>query len=177
MADNLRSLFLTAEQTLTQLNYEAYLVHCRWMKYTLELAKIAGNKGEIPVAAVIIDSLDNLLAEAVNSKELHHDATAHAEILTIRKASQAKQNWCLQGCTLYVNLEPCAMCAGAIIQSRIGLLVYGASEPKTGAIRTVINLPDSDCSNHRLQVIAGIQEESCRQQLQTWFGQQRNRNR
>ncbi|MCC0176369.1 nucleoside deaminase [Waterburya agarophytonicola K14] len=144
------------------------------MEYAIALAKTAGNAGEIPVAAIILDSQGNLIAEATNHKERYQDATAHAEILAIRTASKVQQNYYLQDCTLYVTLEPCPMCAGAIIQSRLNLLVYGADEPKTGAIRTVTNLPDSCCSNHRLKVLAGIKSESCRQQLQTWFSQRRN---
>jgi len=161
-------------QTLLQLNYDNYLVHSRWIKYCTELAQTAGDLGEVPVGAIIIDSQGNLIASAANCKYSLQDATAHAEILVIQKASKIIHNWCLKDCTLYVTLEPCPMCAGAIIQSRIGLLVYGADDPKTGAIRTVMNLPDSDCSNHRLQVLAGIQEESCRQQLQSWFQNKRN---
>ena len=162
-------------QTLQQLNYDSYLVHSKWMKYCIELARLAGERGEVPVGAVIIDSKGNLVASAANRKHQLQDATAHAEILAIQQASKITQNWCLKNYTLYVTLEPCPMCAGAIIQSRIGLLVYGADEPKTGAIRTVMNLPDSYCSNHRLKVLAGIQEASCRQQLQSWFENRRTR--
>lgn len=164
----------TIKQTLDELNYDAYLTHCHWMEYALQLAQQAGEMGEVPVGAVIIDAEGKLIAEGANCKQRNQDATAHAEILAIRAASKVKKNWCLQNCTLYVTLEPCPMCAGAIIQSRLKLLVYGADEPKTGAIRTVINLPDSDCSNHRLQVLAGIKEESCRQQLQSWFSKRRS---
>ena len=176
MAKKLRRFNLKGDRALSQLTYDTYQIHCRWMEYCLKLAQEAGNRGEVPVAALIVDKSGNLIAEAANNKETYRDATAHAEILAIRQASKIKQNWCLQDCTLYVTLEPCAMCAGAIINSRIGLLVYGASEPKTGAVRTTINLPDSACSNHRLQVIAGIKEDFCRQQLQDWFTQQRNNN-
>lgn len=158
-----------------ELNYDSYLIHCDWMKYALKLADIAGTLGEIPVGAVIIDAQGKLLAQAANRKEREQDATAHAEILAIRAASQTLQSWNLKNCTLYVTLEPCPMCAGAIIQSRLQLLVYGTDDPKTGAIRTVTNLPDSSCSNHRLQVLAGIKELECRQQLRTWFGQRRKK--
>ena len=164
----------TEMRSLFQLDYESYLIHCGWMEYALRLAQTAGSLGEIPVGAVIVDAQGNLLAEAANRKEREQDATAHAEILAIRAANKVKQSWYLKNCTLYVTLEPCPMCAGAIIHSRLSLLVYGADEPKTGAIRTVTNLPDSSCSNHRLQVIAGIKETSCRQQLQTWFSHHRN---
>nr|WP_233219778.1 tRNA adenosine(34) deaminase TadA [Pleurocapsa sp. CCALA 161] len=158
---------------LAELDYSGYLIHSRWMEFAFQLAKTAADLEEVPVGAVIIDRQGNLIAEAVNRKTREQDPTAHAEILAIRTATKKKQSYYLQDCTLYVTLEPCPMCAGAIIHSRLGLLVYGADDPKTGAIRSVINLPDSCCSNHRLKVLAGIKETSCRQQLQTWFSRQR----
>ncbi len=173
MNRKLKSHYRTVKETFAELNYDAYLIHCQWMEYAIALAQTAGNAGEIPVAAIIVDEQNNLVAEASNHKERNRDATAHAEMLAISAASKIKQNYYLKNCTLYVTLEPCPMCAGAIIQARLGLLVYGADEPKTGAIRTVINLPDSYCSNHRLKVLAGIKSESCRQQLQTWFSNKR----
>lgn len=175
MARQKRSRYGHVVKTLTQLDYEAYVVHRSWMEYAIKLAQRAGDAGEVPVGAVIVDVQGDLIAQAINSKEKEQDATAHAELLAIRRACKVKQNWNLGDCTLYVTLEPCAMCAGAIINSRLKLLVYGASEPKTGAIRTVINLPDSDCSNHRLRVIDGIHEATCRHQLQAWFSRQRRK--
>ena len=154
-------------------NYESYLIHRSWMEYALKLAQTAAELGEVPVGAVVVDEGGNLIAEAVNRKAREQDPTAHAEVLAIRSATRKLQSCYLSSCTLYVTLEPCPMCAGAIIQSRLKLLVYGASDPKTGAIRTVANLPDSCCSNHRLRVLAGIKEESCLQQLQTWFANHR----
>lgn len=159
---------------LARLNYNAYTIHCRWMKYALRLAQNAGGLGEIPVGAVIIDSQGNLLSEAANRKQRERDPTAHAEMLAIRTATKISNSCYLKNCTLYVTLEPCPMCAGAIVQSRLGLLVYGADDPKTGAIRTVTNLPNGYCSNHHLKVIAGIEETICRQQLQNWFNNRRH---
>lgn len=154
--------------------YSEYLIHRQWMNRALELALCAGDAGEVPVGAVIIDSSGNLIAEGENRKERDLEPTAHAEIIAIRKAAQILQTWRLHGCTLYVTLEPCPMCAGAIVQARLGLLVYGVDDPKTGAIRTVTNIPDSAASNHRLRVIGGILESSCRQCLQAWFARRRN---
>ena len=163
------------EQTLIKLvlDYDAYLTHKYWMQQAISLAEAAGNRGDVPVGAIITDKSGNLLAAAANSKEKTQDATAHAEIIAIREASQKKNNWHLDDCTLYVTLEPCPMCAGAIIHSRVSLLVYGADDPKTGAIYTVLNLPHSCASNHQPQVIAGIEETKCRQQLQDWFAKKR----
>lgn len=159
--------------SLAQLDYDSYQTHCRWMEYTLKLARIAGNAGEVPVAAIIVNGQGKLLAEAGNRKLREQDPTAHAEMIAIRTASKAIKNCYLKNCTLYVTLEPCPMCAGALIHSRLSLLVYGADDPKTGAIRTVMNIPDSYCSNHPLQVLSGIKEKLCRKQLQTWFNDQR----
>ncbi|MBW4560308.1 MAG: tRNA adenosine(34) deaminase TadA [Mojavia pulchra JT2-VF2] len=157
------------------IEYPEYLAHRKWMSRALELAQAAGDAGEVPVGAVIIDSLGNLLAEGENRKERDKDPTAHAEILALRAAAKTLQDWHLNQCTLYVTLEPCPMCAGAIIHARLGLLVYGVDDTKTGAIRTVTNLPDSAASNHHLQVLGGILESACRQQLQAWFATLRHR--
>lgn len=156
------------------IEYPEYLVHRKWMSRALELAKAAGDAGEVPVGALVIDASGNLLAEGENRKERDQDPTAHAEIIALRAAAKTLQNWHLNQCTLYVTLEPCPMCAGAIIHARIGLLVYGVDDTKTGAIRTVTNIPDSAASNHRLKVLGGILESTCRQQLQAWFATRRH---
>lgn len=153
-----------------------YRTHQHWMELALELAQEAGEAGDVPVGAVIIDYNGRLIAQASNRKERDQDATAHAEILVIRKACQVLQTWHLNDCTLYVTLEPCPMCAGAIIQSRLGLLVYGVDDLKTGVIRTVYNFPDSEFSNHRLSVIAGVMESVCKSQLQEWFAKKRHKD-
>ncbi len=147
------------------------------MSQAIALAQSAGEAGEVPVGAVIIDQNCKLIAVGENRRERDKDPTAHAEILALRSAGQALQNWHLNQCTLYVTLEPCPMCAGAIVQARLGLLVYGTHDPKTGAIRTVANIPDSACSYHRLSVLGGILELSCREQLQAWFTQRRQQRR
>ncbi len=147
--------------------------HCYWMQQALALADEAGQAGEVPVAAIVVDKDNQVLAQASNRRERDCDPTAHAEILALRMAGIALKNWHLNDCTLYVTLEPCPMCAGAILLARVGLLVFGASDPKTGAIRSVLNLPESDCSFHRLAVLPGVLELECRQQIQAWFTQRR----
>lgn len=146
-----------------------YEQHRYWMKKAIAAAQRAGDAGEVPVGAILIDQDGTVLAETENQKERTQNPTAHAEVLAIQQGTQHLQDWHLNHCTLYVTLEPCPMCAGAIIQSRIGTLVFGADDPKTGAIRSVINLPDHPVSFHRLQVWGGICEKECRAQLQTWF--------
>jgi len=140
------------------------------------MAKEAGESGEVPVGAILVDPVGNLIAKASNRKERDRDPTAHAEILAIRSATAAIDSKYLENCTLYVTLEPCPMCAGAIVQARIGLLVYGADDPKTGAIRTVVNIPDSSMSNHKLAVLGGIMESATKEQLKSWFSKRRKKN-
>ncbi|NCJ05082.1 tRNA-specific adenosine deaminase [Synechococcales cyanobacterium C] len=147
--------------------------HHIWMDRALSLAAAAGEANEVPVGAVLIGAEQQLISESANRKVRDRDPTAHAEILAIRMASQRLQQWHLEGCTLYVTLEPCPMCAGAILQARLSQLIYGADDPKTGAIRTVLNLPDSPCSFHQLKVLGGIRSQACRQLLQHWFEQKR----
>ena len=154
-----------------------YLTHRLWMMRALLLAQTAAAQGEVPVAAIIVDRQNQLIAYTTNRKEQDCDPTAHAEVLALRAAGKQLGNWHLNDCTLYVTLEPCPMCAGAIIQSRLGLLVYGASDPKAGAIASVLNLPDSAASNHRLQILGGILEAPCREQLQQWFKAKRSRKK
>jgi len=162
---------------LTDLEDEVDLRHRRWMLRALELAELAGNAGDVPVGAVVVGPGDVVLAEAGNRREQDQDPTAHAEVLALRQAARQLGNWHLNDCTLYVTLEPCPMCAGAIILSRLGLLVYGTPDPKSGAVRSVLNLPDAPASNHRLPVVTGILAEPCRQQLQQWFQRRRQENR
>ena len=150
-----------------------YEQHCYWMRQAVSLAQLAGDAGEVPVGAIVVDDNGKAISQAQNYRERHHDPTAHAEVVALRLAGQYLHSWHLNNCTLYVTLEPCPMCAGAIIQARIKLLVYGADDPKSGAVRTVGNIPDSDCSYHRLEVLGGILESNCRQQLQAWFAQKR----
>ncbi|MFN5398218.1 MAG: nucleoside deaminase [Pseudanabaena sp.] len=144
-------------------------VHQIWMDQAIALAEEVEALGEIPVGAVIVNSMGEAIATGVNRKERDQDPTAHAEIVAIREAARVLQDWHLNGCTLYVTLEPCPMCAGAILQARINTLVYGADDPKAGAIRTVANLPDSPVSFHKLEAIAGVRERECQELLQVWF--------
>ncbi|MEO1400167.1 MAG: tRNA adenosine(34) deaminase TadA [Cyanobacteria bacterium J06635_1] len=152
-----------------------YLEYRRWMLRALVLAETAGTAGDVPVGAVVIDAEGQVLAEAANRRQRDQDPTAHAEVLALRAAGQKLGSWHLDQCTLYVTLEPCPMCAGAMINARLGQLVYGADDPKAGAVRSVLNLPDSAASNHRLSVVGGILGDVCQQQLQDWFMQHRRK--
>jgi tRNA(adenine34) deaminase len=150
-----------------------FQLHQRWMARSIELATNAGNAGEVPVGAIIVSPDGAIIAEGENRRERDRDPTAHAEIVAMRAAGVSLNSWHLDRCTLYVTLEPCPMCAGAIVAARVGLLVYGADDAKTGSVRTVLNIPDSAASYHKLTVIGGILESTCRQQLQDWFKRKR----
>ncbi len=152
---------------------EGLKAHRYWMQQVLGIAKEAGNAGEVPVAAIVVDPEGQKIATAQNRRERDRDPTAHAEILALRQAGQVRGSWNLKGCTLYVTLEPCPMCAGAIVLARPSLLVFGVDDPKTGAIRSVFNIPDSLASNHKLDVLGGILELESRRLIQDWFGSQR----
>jgi tRNA(adenine34) deaminase len=139
-----------------------------FMKRALEEAKLAFDKGEVPVGVVIVKD-GEIIARAHNLKETLFDATAHAELLAIRQACEYLRNWRLVGCELYTTLEPCPMCAGAIVLARIKKLVYGASDPKTGACGSVINLFQNEQFNHHVEVVAGVLAEESLNLLQPFF--------
>ena len=149
------------------------VVQQEFMAQSIELAAAAGAAQEVPVGAIVVDGQGQIIGRGENRRERDADPTAHAEIMALRQAGQHLGNWHLNDCTLYVTLEPCPMCAGAIIAARLGLLVYGTDDPKTGAVRTVLNIPDSKASNHFLSVVGGVEADRCQQQLKDWFAQRR----
>lgn len=154
-----------------------YAQHHHWLGLALDLARAAGDRGEIPVGAILVDRQQHLIAEGSNRREADRDPTAHAEIIALRRGGERLGRWHLEDCTLYVTLEPCAMCAGAILQSRLGLLVYGADEPKTGAIHSQATFPTAGFAYHRLPVLSHIRATECRHLLQTWFQHRRQQGR
>lgn len=143
-----------------------------FMQRALELARRAQAEGEVPVGAVLV--LDGaVLAEGWNRPIAAHDPTAHAEIVTLRAGATRLKNYRLPNTTLYVTLEPCAMCAGAIVQARVGRVVYGASDPQAGAAGSVYNVLQSEALNHRAVVTRGVLAEACAEQLRTFFRERR----
>ncbi len=144
----------------------------KWMRYALMLADKAESMGEVPVGAVLVRD-DQVVAEGWNLSISGHDACAHAEVMAIRSAGQAIENYRLIDTTLYVTLEPCAMCAGALVHARVSRLVYGAADLKTGAAGSVFNLVDSDKLNHQLEVTAGILADECGNKLSEFFRRRR----
>lgn len=143
-----------------------------FMRRAIEVAKRAESEGEVPVGAVLVKD-DEIISEGWNRSIGSHDATAHAEIETLRKAGQALENYRLLDTTLYVTLEPCPMCAGALLHSRVKRIVFGAPDLKAGAAGTVLNLFKSQASYHYADVERGLLESECREQLQTFFKRRR----
>ncbi len=143
-----------------------------FMRRAMELAHQAELEGEVPVGAVLVKD-GEIISEGWNRSIGSHDATAHAEVETLRKAGQTLENYRLLDTTLYVTLEPCPMCAGALLHSRVKRIVFGAPDLKAGAAGTVLNLFDSQASYHYADVENGLLEEECRAQLQAFFKRRR----
>lgn len=145
----------------------------RWMQKALAQAREAEAAGEVPVGAVIVRD-DELVAQAWNRPIGSHDPTGHAEIIALRAAAARLANYRLPGCTLYVTLEPCTMCAGAIIHARVDRVVYGATDPKTGAAGSVFDILGTRRLNHHVALTGGVLAEKCGQQLSGFFRKRRS---
>ena len=144
------------------------MLHQDWMQIALREAQMAFEQGEVPIGAVIVHD-GQMIASAHNEREQNNDPTAHAEILVIQRAAKVLGSWRLTDATLYVTLEPCPMCAGAIMQSRLKQLVYGAMDIKGGATGSVMNVLDYTLWNHRVDVVAGVLEDECKDILKLFF--------
>ena len=139
-----------------------------FMKKAIDLAKKASLYGDVPIGALVVyDGI--IVGRGYNKKEYYQNALYHAEIEALNQASQSLKRWWLEGCSLYVTLEPCSMCAGAIVNTRVSRLIYGAKNKRFGAIESSINLLDSPASNHKVQVKPGVLEEECGLLLTNFF--------
>jgi len=147
----------------------------RYMKTAIEQAKIAEENGDVPIGAVIVYK-NQIIGKAYNQREQLNDPTAHAEIIALTQAAAFMESWHLNGCTMYVTLEPCPMCAGALVLSRMDRLVFGCDDPKTGACKSLYNIVQDERLNHRLEVTSGILAEDCSKLLQDFFQRRRIEN-
>jgi tRNA(adenine34) deaminase len=143
------------------------------MRAALEVARSALQGGEVPVGAVVLDPSGAVIATAHNERESHADPTAHAEVVALRRAGAALGSWHLDGCTLAVTLEPCTMCAGAVVLARIGRVVFGAWDPKAGAVGSLWDVVRDRRLNHRPEVSAGVLAEECSTLLAEFFDERR----
>ncbi len=145
-----------------------------YMQAAIEAAKIAEENGDVPIGAVIVKD-GKIIGRAYNQREQLQDPTAHAEIIALTQAAAAVENWHLDGCTIYVTLEPCPMCAGALVLARMDRLVYGCDDPKTGAVKSLYNIVTDDRLNHRLEVTSGVLADECSKLLQDFFKGRRSK--
>jgi tRNA(adenine34) deaminase len=143
------------------------------MKMAMDQAAIAEENGDVPIGAVIVYE-NRVIAKAYNQREQLSDPTAHAEIIALTQAAAYIGNWRLHGCTIYVTLEPCTMCAGALVLGRFDRLVYGCDDTKTGAVKSLYNIVQDPRLNHTLEVTSGIMAKECSEQLQRFFQRRRN---
>ena len=147
----------------------------RFMKLAIDQAFIAADNGDVPVGAVIVFE-GRVIAKAHNQRQLLNDPTAHAEIIALTQAAEAVGNWRLNGCTIYVTLEPCPMCAGALVMARIDRLVFGCDDPKAGACGSLYNIVQDERLNHNMDITSGVLDTECGQVLSDFFKVRRDEN-
>lgn len=149
----------------------------KYMRLALEEAQKAYEKEEVPIGAVLVDEDGAVVARGHNMRENWHDATAHAELIAIQQACKDLERWRLSGLTLYVTIEPCPMCAGAIVMSRVDRVVYGSTDAKAGACESVFNIPGNPTLNHRPEITAGILQQECADIMKRFFKMRREQRK
>ena len=149
----------------------------QWMHRLLKRAEVAGQAGEIPVAAVILDADGRCIGHGRNRREIDRDPLGHAELVALRQASAVQGDWRFNDCTLLVTLEPCPMCAGALVQARMGRVVFGATDRKRGGLGGCLNLATDSSAHHHMEVVGPLMQEQAGAQLEQWFRQRRRGNR
>jgi len=159
---------VTVNDSTTPLSMQPDAHDSHYMELALQQAALASRAGEVPIGAVLVHHHE-VIAAGHNCREASQDPTAHAEMVVIRKAAERLRTWRLTETTLYVTLEPCSMCAGAIVQSRIARLVFGAWDPKAGACGSIFDIPAERRLNHRVEVLGGLFEQKSRTLLQDFF--------
>lgn len=147
--------------------------HARFMRVALEEADRAAQHGDVPIGCVIVDGDGQELARGENRRELDQDPTAHAEIVALRAAAERVGHWRIENATLYVTLEPCPMCAGALVNARVPRVVYGAADPKAGAVDTLFGIGRDARLNHRFEVSGGVLADECAERLRAFFAKLR----
>lgn len=148
-------------------------VHVQHMRMAIEEAKVAADEDEVPVGAIVVSMDKGIIASAHNQREQLKDPTAHAEMIALTQAAKALDSWRLERCLLYVTLEPCPMCAGALVQARLPFVIYGATDQKAGACQTLYQITNDSRLNHRCQVIGGVLAEDCAGMLSRFFAAKR----
>lgn len=148
-----------------------------YMKLALMEAQKAYDLEEVPIGAILVDEAGNVVAQGHNMREIWHDATAHAEMIALREACQKLGRWRLSGLTLYVTIEPCPMCAGALVMSRVDRVVYGSTDAKAGAAESLFNILSHPSLNHQIEVTAGVMQEECAGLMKRFFAERREKRK
>ena len=143
-----------------------------YMRIAIEQAQVAEENDDVPIGAIIVHN-NQIIGKAYNQRELLQDPTAHAEIIALTQAAAFLESWRLNDCTIYVTLEPCCMCAGALVLARMKRLVYGCDDPKAGAIKSLYNIVQDERLNHKVEVTSGVMTDECSQLLQDFFKKRR----
>ena len=159
---------LSKEKIFTHLDY------IKWMKFILRRSDEVG-KFELPITAVIIDDKGRCIGRGSNKRETNNDPLGHAELIALRQAAMIKNDWRFNECSIIINLEPCTMCAAALVQARMGKVIYGAEDDKRGGFGGTIDLSKHVSAHHKMNVIRGILNEECRNKIKLWFQKLRNR--
>ncbi len=144
-----------------------------WMRRLLIRAEIAGNEGEVPVSALVLDKHGRCIGRGSNSREANNNPLRHAELIALAQAALITESWRFNDCTLIVTLEPCPMCAGALIQARMGKVIFAASDPKRGALGSTIDLSTHESAHHKMIVEKGLMENKASKQIKEWFKSKR----
>ena len=150
-----------------------HLDYLKWMKFILRRSEEVG-KVELPITAVIIDENGRCIGRGSNKREINNDPLGHAELIALRQASWIKNDWRFNECSIIVNLEPCTMCAAALVQARMGKVIYGAEDDKRGGFGGTIDLSKHESAHHKMKVVGGIFNQDCKSKIKLWFKKMRN---
>ena len=161
------------QKTINRHKKIEHLDYLKWMKFILRRSEEVG-KVELPITAVIIDENGRCIGRGSNKREINNDPLGHAELIALRQASWIKNDWRFNECSIIVNLEPCTMCAAALVQARMGQVIYGAEDDKRGGFGGTIDLSKHESAHHKMKVIGGILNQDCKNKIKLWFKKMRN---
>ena len=161
------------QKTINQHNKIEHLDYLKWMKFILRRSEEVG-KVELPITAVIIDEKGRCIGRGSNKREINNDPLGHAELIALKQASWIKNDWRFNECSIIVNLEPCTMCAAALVQARMGQVIYGTEDDKRGGLGGTIDLSKHESAHHKMKVVGGILNQDCKNKIKLWFKKMRN---
>ena len=161
------------QKTINRHKKIEHLDYLKWMKFILRRSEEVG-KVELPITAVIIDENGRCIGRGSNKREINNDPLGHAELIALRQASWIKNDWRFNECSIIVNLEPCTMCAAALVQARMGQVIYGTEDNKRGGFGGTIDLSKHESAHHKMKVVGGILNQDCKNKIKLWFKKMRN---